>query len=161
MEWERQNPRGYNWAGEGKSAETAVGIQMVRDEGRIEGCESANILADMIKAYERVEHGVLIREAQALGFPLAILKVHVALFGGPRRVAINNVFSHVMFSRWSIIAGSCFAPTYLRITVTRALDWWTARWPYIHITLYVDDLSLHMISTASHIGRVLRCLLRA
>ena len=64
QDWERAHPRPYLYAGQGKGAEVAVWKQAARAElaGTASACYG-QVLLDLVKAFERVPHHVLLREA--------------------------------------------------------------------------------------------------
>ena len=92
--WERHHSRDYFWASEDKSSEDAAHYQGVQvDLAKAKGKYCAGLLTDLLKAYEYVQHDKLPTFAQGTGFPLAILRMCLAAYSGPRRVVVDGVCS--------------------------------------------------------------------
>ena len=52
----------------------------------VEGATVISLLLDLAKAYERIPHQLLIERALAVGYPVAMLRLHLWLFAGLRRL---------------------------------------------------------------------------
>ena len=86
-------------------------------------------LIDLMKAFERVPHHILAREAQALGYPLWLLRLSLAAYRLPRRISIAGVLSRILRAARGLTAGSSFAMTELRVILIRGLDSLTSTFP--------------------------------
>ena len=72
-EWENSNPRPYWWGVAGRSTERCMWEHTAIDEGtRGLSVEAASLLLDLVKCYDLVSHPVVIEQARALDFPMAI-----------------------------------------------------------------------------------------
>ena len=54
-----------------------------------EQLDCATLLVDLKKFYEKISHARLLQEAQATGYPVALLRSQCALFAGPRVFVLN------------------------------------------------------------------------
>jgi hypothetical protein len=73
QEWERANARSSLYGGEAKGATVAAWKQAARAElANILGASYAQVLLDLVKAFERIPHWVLVREARRLGYPFMV-----------------------------------------------------------------------------------------
>ena len=55
-----------------------------RDRKSLGSNISAKVLLDLVKAFERIPHRVLRREADRLGYPLRLLRLAIAVYKMPR-----------------------------------------------------------------------------
>ena len=143
-QWEEANSRDYLFAGVGKGADIAAWKQAFRAETAVQVQNSCylQVLLDLVKAFDRVPHHVLVREAVALGFPLWVLRLSMAAYRMPRVVRIEGVVSRIVLPLRGITAGSGLATTEMRILLIRVVDRACVMYKTITPTLFVDDLSL-------------------
>ena len=60
-----------------------------------------------------------------------------------RRICIEGASSEAIFVLGiAILAGSRFGPAFLRVALTRTLDAWAAKWPYMSLSFFIDDLGI-------------------
>ena len=81
--WELVNPRPYLYAGKAKGANVAPWMQGPTVElaaFALAAVEYAQALLDLVKVFDRTPHWLLIREAIALGYPLRLLKLSMAVY---------------------------------------------------------------------------------
>ena len=50
----------------------------------------AQALLDLVKAFDRVPHWLLLREAYALGYPIWMLKLSIATYRLPRVIRVGK-----------------------------------------------------------------------
>ena len=84
--WEAAVHRPYLCAGEGMGADVAAWKQAARAELAATMKSSvgyAVALLDLVKAFERVPHHILVREAKKLGYPLWLLRLSLAAYRLP------------------------------------------------------------------------------
>ena len=96
VEWERLNHRPYLYGGKGMGADIAVWKQAARAElaaASKNAVAYAQALLDLVKAFDRVPHRLLAREAAALGFPLWLVKLSIATYRLKRIIRIGAVVS--------------------------------------------------------------------
>ncbi|HUU60977.1 MAG TPA: reverse transcriptase domain-containing protein, partial [Acidimicrobiia bacterium] len=153
-EWERVNKRPYLYAGEAMGAHVAVWKQAARAElAAVVGTDYALVLLDLVKAFERVPHDVVLREAKKLGYPMWLLRLSFATYRLGRVLRVGNVVSTVVVAARGITAGSGFATTELRIMMIDIVDAALKVYPTVSPTLYVDDLGMESCGGPAHILR--------
>ena len=156
QQWERANDRPYLYAGAAKGAEVAAWKQAARAELAVEGGASyAQVLLDLVKAFERVPHDILLREARRLGYPLWLLRLSLATYKLSRVVRVGAVVSRLMWAIRGITAGSGLATTELRVLMIHVVDVTYAAHPTVTLSLYVDDLSAEATGPATHVTKTL------
>ena len=125
VSWERVNHRSYFWACAGRSRERAVWQQTVLSEwvscksrGASKGiwC-SAQVLLDLLKAFEQVQHHWLLRAAVATGFPLWQLRLQFELHRARRFLALGSVVSDGIATERSVLPGDGWAATLLKLAL--------------------------------------------
>ncbi len=154
-EWERMHGRDYLFAGVGKGANVAAWKQAARAElaRAIPGVDYGQVLLDLVKAFERIPHHVLVREAMQLGYSLWVLRLALAAYRLGRTLRIDGAFSMLVFAARGITAGSGLATTEMRIVLMRIVDRACALHPAVTPTLFVDDLSAEVAGTPRYILR--------
>ena len=68
-------------------------------------------LLDLAKAFDRIPHWLLVREAIALGYPLMLLRLSLARYLLERVIRIGRVVSHTVRAMRAATEGSGFATT--------------------------------------------------
>ena len=154
-EWERLHERPYLYAGVGKGANVAAWKQAARAElaRALPGVEYGQVLLDLVKAFERVPHHVLVREAARLQFPLWVLRLSLAAYRLGRVLRVDGAISSVVVAVRGITAGSGLATTEMRILLLHIVDRACALYPAVTPTLFVDDLSAEVAGTKRYILR--------
>ena len=142
-QWERDHERPYFFAGAGKPATVAAWSMAARAEASLaHRVAFAAVLLDMVKAFERVPHDVLVQMAVAYGYPLHIIRLSIASYLLERVVRIGGTFSVKIRPRRGITAGAVHATTELRILLIDILDDTARRFMLVVLTAYVDDIGL-------------------
>ncbi len=109
QQWERAHDRPYLYAGPAVAAQVATWRQAARAElASAVGVEYAQALLDLVKAFERIPHDVLLREAIRLDFPFWILRLSLATYRLARVLRVGEVFSSLIWAVRGITAGSAF-----------------------------------------------------
>ena len=111
----------------------------------------AQALLDLVKAFDRIPLWLLVREAIALGYPLRVLRLSVAVYKLSRVIRIGGVVSHSVIALKGIRAGSGFATSEMRLIMLRAVDTAVRLFPRVNPTLFVDDLAADMTGPSKHI----------
>ena len=89
--WLRENRREFDWATQGRSAESAAWHQALIDEAAAgQGGASATVFLDPTKAFEHVKLEDVWSAAKALGFPLQILGPAVEASPSARRMTFQK-----------------------------------------------------------------------
>ena len=107
--WSAGVPRSYFAAGVGKATEDAVGRLLLTAEAKQEGEEVACMIVDIDKCYEHVDHHKLLEAACRYGFPLAILRLCLAMYRAARALAWNGVYSKFVHSGRTVVPGCSIA----------------------------------------------------
>ena len=94
----------------GKPAERCAWHQCLLDEAcEAAGHASAALLADVVKCFEGVRHDILLAEARAAGFPLAVLRMALCSYRSARRVVWDGACSEPVVASRAILAGCVHA----------------------------------------------------
>ena len=154
-DWELANPRPYLYAGVGKGANVAAWKQGARAElaQSLPHVLYGQALLDLVKAFERVPHHVLVREAIRLGYSLWILRLALAAYRLGRVIRVDGILSTVVYAARGITAGSGLATTEMRILLMHIVDSACRLYPAATPTLFVDDLSIEVAGTFTYIRK--------
>ena len=78
-QWELSQARPYLYAGAAKGATVAAWRQSARAEfAAALNAGYGQALLDLVKAFERIPHSLLVHEARALGYPLWLIRLAIA-----------------------------------------------------------------------------------
>ena len=156
-DWELANSRAYLYAGVGKGANVAAWKQGARAEltACLPHAQYGQALLDLVKAFERVPHHVLVREAAKLGYSLWILRLALAAYRLGRVVRVDGVLSSMVYAARGITAGSGLATTEMRILLINIVDSACKLYPAVTPTLFVDDLSAEVAGTFAFVMKQL------
>ena len=111
----------------------------------------AQALLGLVKAFDRFPLWLLVREAIALGYPLRVLRLSVAVYKLGRVIRIGGVVPHSVWAVRGITAGSGFATSEMRLIMMRAVDTAVRLFPRVNPTLFVDDLAADMTGPSKHV----------
>ena len=109
------------------------------------------VLLDLVNAFERVPHRRLVHVAEALGYPLWLIRLSLAAYRLPRTVRIAEVYSKPIVATRGIVAGSGFATTEMRIIMIRRVDRACTVSPQTIPILVLDDLAAEHTAPVSHV----------
>ena len=141
-QWEIRCNRDFLYAGSGRGSTVAAWKQAARGElAAAAGKKYAQVLLDLVKAFERIPYRVLRREADNLGYPLRLLKLAIATYKLPRVIRVGNAVSDLVWAVRGIVAGSGLATTEMRLVMIDIVDKALIVHPHVTPTLFVDDLS--------------------
>ena len=108
--WEVRCDRPFLYAGSGRGSTVAAWKQAARAEvAAASGEHYAQVLLDLVKAFERIPYRILLREADRLGYPLRLLKLAIATYKLPRVIRVGNAVSDLVWAVRGIVAGSGLA----------------------------------------------------
>ena len=107
---------------------------------RATGAGYAQILLDMVKAFERIPYHVLLREANRLGYPLRLLRLAIATYKMPRAIRVGEAISDMIWAVRGIVAGPGGATSELRWVMIDIVGQALLVYPFVAPTLFVDDL---------------------
>ena len=142
--WESSSDmsRSYVYAGPGTGCHFATWKQGVRAElAKLDERAFAMGLLDLVKAFERVNWAVLVREARRCGYPLWLLRLSIAVYRLARVVRVDTAVSCLIFPTRSITAGSVNATAELKCVMIRIVDEGHRYHPTVMASLFVDDLA--------------------
>ncbi len=152
--WERNWSRNFFAAGRGKSATDAAWHRALRAEhAALVGASAGSILWDLRKCFEHGRHSVLAREAEALGFPMAMARLATAVYTAERRLCLDGAMSRPVKATRGFIAGCAWAAACVRVTLQRKLEAFVARHPHVDGELYIDDAELQAVGQGRSVAR--------
>lgn len=137
-EWERANRHPFLYAGKGMGANVAAWKQAARAELAATSTFRvgyAQALLDLVMAFDRIPHWLIVREAHAIGFPLWFIKLSLATYKLTRVVRIQQVVSHEVVVVRGIAAGSGSACTEMKLVLIRIILTATKATPHGHAVL--------------------------
>ena len=134
-----------------KVTDTTYRLQL-REGLRINGCKvdvkgaerphSAEILADLTKAYDCVDRRRLIEEARHFKYPQDLLHLSLTSYRWSRRLVCGKMASGPVEPTTGILAGSMAAPFEMALYTLRPLVRLGEKFPAAQVTMHVDDLSV-------------------
>ena len=152
QQWERANARDYLYASEAKGATVAAWKQAARAELAVSlGTSYGQVLLDLVKAFERIPHWVLVREAKRLGYPLWLIRLSLATYRLERVLRVGQAISNPINATRGITAGSGLATSEMRLVMIDIVDQALRAYPSVTPTLFVDDLSAESVAVERHI----------
>jgi hypothetical protein len=154
VDWEKSNDRSDLYAGRGRGADSASWKQTARAEAACTiGGHHGMVLLDLQKAFENISHQLPVREAVALGYPLAILRLALSTYRLLSAIKVGCACSDLLQATVGIAAGSAMATAEMRVVLIRLIDAARIRFGSVIPTVYVDDIS----SEAMHRSKQLLC----
>ena len=149
-QWEVKCDRPFLYAGSGRGSTVAAWKQSLRAElAAATHARYAQLLLDLVKAFERIPYRVLLREANRLRYPLRLIRLAIATYKLPRVVRVGTAFSDIIFAVRGIVAGSGLATIEMRLVMVDIVDAALTMHPDVEPTLFVDDLSAEVVGDAS------------
>ena len=142
--WEAASDRPFFAAARGNSPIDTVWRQACRQEAKVsQGHAAVIVLEDLASFYEGLDRGVLMAEAEAVGFPVAIAKAAMEIYAGPRVITMNGIMSRAVYPRKGIIAGCSLATSFVRVYMVRAIDELKPTLPEgVSIDIFIDDIAI-------------------
>ena len=138
-EWEAKNSRAYLYAGEAKGPNVAAWKQAMAAEVAAAAksiVHYAQTLLDLVKAFDRIPLWLLVREAVALGYPLKVLRLSIAVYRFNRVIRIDGVVSHTVLALRGVAAGSGIATIEMLMVMLRVVDAAVTLFPRVNPTLF-------------------------
>ena len=100
-------------------------------------------MLDLVKAFDRAPHWLLLREAHALGYPLWMLRLSIATYRLPRVIRVGKSYSVLIRAlHSSITAGSGLATTEMKLCMLRNICRALKLHPSITPTSFVDGVAV-------------------
>ena len=147
--WQHNHERPYFYAGPGKGADVACWCQAARADlaAARRLVDHANVMSDLVKAFERVPHFWLAQFAHKYDYPVHILRLSISAYRLARVIVISGVSSDFMYALRGITAGAVHATIELRLLLIDCMDRIHLHVMYITITVYVDDASFEAMGS--------------
>ena len=115
----------------------------------------AQALLDLVKAFDRIPHWLIVREAIELGFPLWFVKLSLETYKLTRVIRIQQVVSHEVRAVRGITTGSGSACTEMKLVMIRIILKASEAHPTVTPCCFVDDLSADKAAPDEHVDREL------
>lgn len=143
--WEAANDLPCFFGGVGRGAQRAAWMVAFNAESAArQHMFYAQSLLDLVKAFERLPHHLIVAAARSLNYCMFTLRLSLAAYRLPRALGADGAFSRLLVASRGITAGAGFATTELRILLHSVVIGTMRRWPLVRITLYVDDATLEV-----------------
>ena len=110
---------------------------------------------DLVKAFERIRHDLLLQEAIKHEYPLWLLRLSLLVYRMQRVLRIDGFISERLVGTRGITAGSGFANTEMFLSMLSIVDRLTAGRPTLKATLYIDDLALEAVGGSARMTQTL------
>ena len=128
---------------EGQEPGDTVWRSAIKKEAAVgNGKEAVTLQWDMKKAYEVIEYNHLIKEAEALRYPMKLLRVHIAMYSSDRYVRMNGMVKNAGAAGRGICAGCGAATTHSKVHHLRPMEKVALTIPRVRLKVFVDDLQL-------------------
>jgi len=159
--WQTLHERPWLYASAGKGAEVAAWRQAARSEqAAARNWHYGAALLDMVKAFERVPHDILVAKAVTKGYPLRLLRVSLSAYRLARTLTVQGACSRLVIAVRGITAGAGHAVVELRLLLGDLWDDVYKIYRSVDLTVFVDDSTLEARGTRRFIiwlmPRVLR-----
>ena len=113
-------------------------------------------LLDLVKAFERVPHQVLVRNAIDHGYNLWMLRLSLSTYRMHRVLIVDGVASDTMLASRGITAGGVHATVELRLLLIGTVDGLYALRLYVHVTI-AREATCRLLAIAQPIIGLLPC----
>ena len=110
---------------------------VVEDVG---GNFGAALLWDLMKAFEHIQHEILVREGQAVGMPMSTLIMDVNSYQWPRRFTMDLIVSRVCQPEDGMVAGATGAPYQIKAYMLRSIRAHCLAHPRTPMIMHIDDV---------------------
>ena len=141
--WEAANPSPAIFGGKGCGAQRAAWMSSLAAEAaHLARREHAQTLIDLVKAFERIPHAVLVQFAIKWNYCLLTLRLSLAAYRLVRLICIDGICSRPVQATRGITAGAGMATSELRLFMLDLVLTLNVRFTAVRQTLYVDDLTL-------------------
>ena len=143
QEWEHENKDAGDFAAEGQSAQRAAwDFALVNEACLGSGGHTIAWQGDLEKCYELFPFGLILREAETLGFPCTLARLAINMYAGARRIVVDKAYSKAVGTTKGIVAGCPMATTIVKVCMRRLMRKLDEAFPSITRRIFLDDLSL-------------------
>lgn len=141
-------------AAAGASAAYAAEVRALEAEiEAMQGRETLTILWDFAKLFDTISPAILLKVADAVGFPIKALAASLLVHHAPRRLKLGQAIGEpVVQLGWSILAGCKRSTDLARVSTLRIVRS-LARHTMVNLHQHVDDLS-NLVKSSAHSGVV-------
>ena len=154
--WEAANPSPAIFGGRGCGAQRAAWLSsLTAENAHLAKQEYAQTLIDLVKAFERIPHHVLVAFAIKWQYCLMTLRLSLTAYRLARIICIDSVCSRFVTAARGITAGAGMATSELRLFMLDLITSSLRLFPWVRHTLYVDDLTLERRGTVEAAPRQL------
>ena len=142
-EWERKNHHPCVYGGPSMGAQRAAWMAAFQAENAaLQKDEYLQTLLDIVKAFEKVRHDVLLDAATRHGYCLWTLRMSLAAYRCPRSVGNDGFYSRCIIATCGITAGSGHATIELKCLLLDMVQDGYLLFRSITFTYYVDDVTI-------------------
>ncbi len=155
--WEAAHQRAFLSAAKGNGSLETMWRMAARQEAGTSDGDQAGVVADDLSAFfETINREALMREAEALGFPIPILRGALAAYAAARMITLQGRVSREVYPTVGVIAGRSLSMALTKVFYLRALDTLVSKLPpNVLLDVHVDDVTLSSIGTPRDVVRSL------
>ena len=144
--WERANASDSIYAGPSMGAQRAAWqIAFQAEAAALDTQHYAQSMLDLVKAFEKVPHHLLVLAAIKHKYCLWTLRLTLSAYRMARSIGFEGVYSRLIIACCGITAGSGSATTELRMLLIDMVNGSYVLFEGVRIFLYVDDLTLSVM----------------
>jgi hypothetical protein len=150
--WEAAQARPSLFGGAGNGAlRAAWNVSFAAEAACNSGRAYGQALLDLVKAFEKIPHHLLVIAATKHGYSLVLLRLSLDAYRCMRTLVDNKVCSRLITAICGITAGSGTATTELRLLVLDVIDQSYVLFPTISLVVFVDDFTIEFAGTFYHV----------
>jgi hypothetical protein len=135
--WQRDGPPGTDTNNMQSGRRTANAVWRVRQAAAGEETPTIEVLWDLRKCYEHVQHELVLQEAKSRGYPTTLLRVSLSSY----RWTMGTIVGRGVVADRGIIAGSSHATFEIAMLVQRQMAA-VALANQVLASIHIDDLSV-------------------
>ena len=155
-EWEWPRTSEVFWGERDKECDHAGWARQTMEHFALaKGMQSGALDCDLDKVSERVDREVLVQEAEAVQFPLALAVAACQLYAVPRMISFMGAVSTIFEALGTILAGCSLATTLARVLLYRLLVRVAASRPSVALRNVVDDVSGQALGASMRVAQQL------
>jgi len=142
--WENEHARSNVYGGKSMGAQRAAWQSTFQAEASAlrPNNHYAQTLLDVVKAFEKVRHDLLIDAAWRHGYDMVVLRMCLRAYRAPRTISINGVSSRMIVATCGITAGAGMATVELRLLFLDMVDDSYRIFQNMSFLFYVDDVTI-------------------
>ncbi len=145
--WESDHARQFLSSARGNGPLDTMWRMSARQEAGTAHDDQAGVIADDLASFfETVDREVLMREAEALNYPLPILRAALSTYSAARMLTLQGRVTRELHPTVGVIAGCSLAMSLTKLLYLRTLDAVVARLPpNVVLDVHVDDMTLSAV----------------